>query len=213
MSDKPFKEEAQQAWLWWSRLQPREAEGRMIPGDRAAVARLKRAANIMEAAAEPATGDLYEKLGRANPDDVRRNFSKEEATQDLPRAALLAAVLAHVRDDDRKNKSVAEAIGAPRGGEDTTALITPIRFKRLVAAREADDLLIAFRRVVAILGKTANVKDLAMQLLAWTDPDDRTADIARTRFAFAYHGASRYAPDLKTSENPTVSANEEDRPQ
>lgn len=211
MSDKLFEAESNAAWSWWNRLQPREVDSRMVPGDRAAVARLKRAANIMEAAAEPATGDLYDKLGRANPDDDRRGFSKEHATRDLPRAALLAAVLAHVRDDDRKNKSIAEAIGAPRGGEETTALVTPIRFKRLVAARQADDLLIAFRRVVALLGKTANVKDLAMQILAWTD--GRTADIARTRFAFAYHGAARYAPDMKTSENPTNSANDEDRPQ
>ncbi len=185
MSDELFKKEAQAAWGWWSSLQSREVEGRMIPGDRAAVARLKRAANIMEAASEPATGDLYRRIGFTDP------------KRDLPRAALLAAVLARVRDDDRKNKFIAEAIGAPRGGEGSTALITPVRFKRLVAARDPDDLLIAFRRVVDILGKTANVADLADQLLAWTD--SRTGDIARVRFAFAYHGASRYAPAIEPS--------------
>jgi CRISPR system Cascade subunit CasB len=109
------------------------------------------------------------------------------------RAALLAAVLAQVRSDDPK-ATIAGAIGKPRGGEGSP-LITPMRFKKLVAAREPDDLLIVFRRLVVVLDHTANVRDLARLLLAFTGPDDRHADIARTRFAFDYHGAGQYAPD------------------
>lgn len=182
MKTEPYKEEAAAAYSWWKHLQPRETDGRVVRGDRAAIARLKRAASIMEAAAEPATADLYKKLGFTDPSN-------------LPRAALLAAVLAHVRKDDPR-QPFAEAIGTSRSGVDTTALISPLRFKRLIAAREPDDLLIAFRRAVAILGKEANVRDLARLLLGFTD--ERWSDISRTRFAFAYHGAALAAPEPDT---------------
>lgn len=181
MSTRPYDTEVRHAWSWWSLLQPNDANGHR--GDRATLARLRRASSIMEAMSEPATVELYRRLG-----------FKDQA-RDLPRAALIAAVLAHVRPSEERKPPIAEAIGAPRRGDDSQPLLTPLRFKRLIAAREPDDLLIAFRRVVAMLGKTADVNDLARQLLAFTDPDERRADIARTRFAFAYHGASQYAPD------------------
>jgi len=183
MSTKPTEAKADAAWKWWSSLQPHEFNGRRTPGDRAAIARLKRASSLLEALDEPATFDLFHKLG----------FSRDT---DLGRAALVAAVLAHVRED-RRSERVAASIGDPRGGAESTPLITPLRFKRLMSAREPDDLLIAFRRVIAILGRTANVKDLAHVLLAFTDPDERRADIARTRFAFDYHGAGQFAPDAE----------------
>ena len=71
------------------------------------------------------------------------------------------------------------------------------RFSRhsVLAAREVDDLLIAFRRVISILRGAVNVKDLARLLLAWTDPVDNRAKIARTRFAFDFHRAARFAPE------------------
>jgi CRISPR system Cascade subunit CasB len=182
MTQRPYEQEASGALQWHSSLTPREFNGRHIPGDRAALARLRRASSIMEAAVEPATADLYARLG----------FARQTAERDLPRAALVAAVLAHVRANT--GAPIAAAIGTPRGGADSQQKITPLRFKRLVAARTPDELLIAFRRVVAILGDQANVRDLARQLLAFTDPDERQADIARTRFAFAYHGAADFAP-------------------
>lgn len=177
MTEMPIVERAAAARRWWRSLQPDEQTGQR--GDRATLARLRRAGNVLEAAAEPAAGDLFITLKLGQPE------------RDLARAALVAAVLAHVRSDDGTD-TVARAIGTPRGGDDTTALLTPLRFKRLIAAREPDDLLISFRRAVAILGDTVNVKDLARQLLAWTD--ERHSDRARTLFAFDYHGAGQYAP-------------------
>lgn len=111
---------------------------------------------------------------------------------------MLAAVLAHVRDDDPKKTRIATAIGSPRAGEGSTALITPLRFKRLITARDPEDLLIVFRRAVAILGRRANVKDLARALLTFTD--NRLGVVARTRFAFEYHGAGDAAPEMKDAE-------------
>jgi CRISPR system Cascade subunit CasB len=180
--------EAGGALAWWKSLTPREDNA----GDRAALARLRRADNLLEAAAEPATIDLYDKLRGEHA------FCRDERiiARDLPRAALVAAVLSNVRTNNPASR-VANAIGAKRGGEETTALVTPLRFKRLVAARSLDDLMIAFRRLVAILDREAHVRDLARLLLAFTDPEPERADVARTIFAFHYHGAGNYAPDAE----------------
>ncbi|MCV0369521.1 type I-E CRISPR-associated protein Cse2/CasB [Filomicrobium sp.] len=185
MSNEPFKEEKAAVLAWWRQLQPQDAEGRSTRGDRAAIARLKRVPNILEAAAEPAAANLYRRVGFTRP------------SIDLPRAALLAAVLAHVKKDDPLHP-VAEAIGAPRSGDETAALISPLRFKRIVSAREPDELLIVFRRVVAILGGRADIKNIAAVLLGFTDA--RWGDITRTQFAFAYHGASLAAPKLEAEQ-------------
>ena len=181
MSSNVYEGNAADAAKWWFALQPNDKGYR---GDRASLAKLRRASSIMEAAAEPVTADLFSKLG----------FDRSHADRDLPRAALIAAVLAHIRDDNRR-ETLARAIGTPRGGAETTERITPLRLKRLIAAREPDDLLIGFRRAIAILGNTANVKDVARQLLLWTD--DHHSDRARTMFTFDYHGADKYAPELK----------------
>jgi CRISPR system Cascade subunit CasB len=177
-TSKRYEEQAAAASAWFATLRPREVNGDLVGGDRAALAKLRRASSVMDAAAEPATADLYEKLGFARPE------------RDLARAAVVAAVLAHVREDTRDK--VAQAIGTPRAGDGSTALVTPLRLKRLLAAREPDDVLIAFRRVVAILDKRANFRDLAKQVLAWTDGE--RGDLTRTIFAFDYHGAGSFAP-------------------
>ncbi|HEX5958666.1 MAG TPA: type I-E CRISPR-associated protein Cse2/CasB [Hyphomicrobiaceae bacterium] len=184
MSNRPFEKEAAAAWSWWSQLQPRDRGGRLIPGDRATLAKLRRSATVIEAATEPVTAILYQRLAFAH------------AERDLPRAAMLAAVLAHAREDARD--PLARAIGTPRAGEGSAALVSPLRLRRLMAAREPDDLLIVFRRVVAILGNTVNVRDLAHQLIAWTDV--RFGDISRTQFAFAYHNAAQFAPEADSSD-------------
>lgn len=183
MTSNLYAEQSQLIWNWWKALQP-SADGR-FRGDRATLAKLKRAVSIMEAASEPATAELFQKLG----------FHRLSAPTDLPRVALVAAVLAHVRDDSKVK--LARAIGTPRAGEGTTALVSPLRLKRLIAGREPDELLIAFRRAIAILGHTANVKDVARQLLLWTD--ERTADRARILFTFDYHNAGDAAPELKSA--------------
>lgn len=195
MSGRPYDDEAKAARAWWSMLQPKPGTG--YAGDRAALARLRRCATILAAMSEPATLDLFRRMG----------FSRTNAGRDLPRAALLAAVLANVRDDTGKPR-FAEAIGAPPGGKPADAKLKPSRFKRLIAAREPDDLLTAYRRAVALLDGRADVRDVARQLLAFTDPVEQRADLARTLFAFAYHGAAGSAPGAENNapENRTSEA-------
>ncbi len=181
MSNSSLKDQADAAWKWWRSLQPMETEdGGKLPGDRATSARLRRCSSPLEAATEPATAKLFKALGLAKTD------------HNIARTAVLAAVLAHVRDEPKPSKRIAEAIGAAAGVDANEALVKPNRFKHLVSARGDEEILIAFRRVVAMLGRTANVKDLARLILCWTD--DEAGDRARTRFAFDYHGAGFAAP-------------------
>lgn len=184
MSSKPFDSEASAAKTWWRSLQPREEKGRIIPGNRAAIARLKRCGTALEAASEPAVGKLLAELFP--------HASRETRIAMLPRVAALAAVLAHVRDDDA-GSGFAKTLGNPRGDDGSTPLLSPVRFKRLQATRDTDETLTSFRRAVLLLGKTADVQDLARILLAWDD--DALGDRTRTIFAFDYHGAGLAAPD------------------
>lgn len=182
MSTATLKEQADIAHAWWRALQPLDIEGgRKLPGDRATLARLRRCSSPHEAVAEPATGKLFRNLG----------FDRRHETK-FGRVGALAAVLAHVRAEPTPLKKVGIAIAAPPGGAPAEAIVKPARFKHLVSARGDEEIMIAFRRVVALLDRTADVRNLSHLILSWTD--DEAGDRARTRFAFDYHGAGYAAP-------------------
>ena len=173
-------EQADAAHGWWKSLGPvTTADGKTLPGDRATLARLRRSSSVLEAAAEPATAKLFRALAFDRNND-----------EHLARVAALAVVLAHIRES--RSAKIAHAIGAPTGGSPNDALLKPSRFRTLMAARTADEVLTGFRRVVALLDRTANVRDLSRLMLGWTD--DEAGDRVRTRFAFDYHGAGDFAP-------------------
>jgi CRISPR system Cascade subunit CasB len=121
---------------------------------------------------------------------VRLNRSLGLARQHFPCAALVACVLAHVREDEPR-LSVARAAGAPPGEEN--GVLSVLRFRRLLSMRGEEDCSIAFRRLVALLGGKVNVKDLAESLLDWND--EEKGDRCRTRWAFDYFDAGFAAPD------------------
>lgn len=142
---------------WWRALQPDPAQGR--PGDRAALAKLRRCATVAEAMGEPAALQLFRRLG----------YGK---AQELPRVALAAAVLAHVRDDTWAKgggPTTARLVGPESLEKPETALLKPLRFRRLMESDDWDDRLTAFRRMVALAGRALPVADLAEALLHWTD--------------------------------------------
>lgn len=154
------------AAAWWQSLQPRpDGSG----GDRAALARLRRAATVAEAAAEPATLDLCRRL--------RLDW------RGLAPVALTASVLAHVRED-APSLPAARQLGPKTVGA-TDAAMSWLRFRRLIQAETDDDRLTAFRRAVALAGGRLNVSDLARSLLTWNEGQ-------RRRWLYAYHDA--YSP-------------------
>lgn len=142
------------AVAWWRDLQPDPTTKR--PGDRAALARLRRCATVAEAMQDQATIDLFRRASGAGP-------------RDLPDAGLTAAVLAHVREDDPTEPRIARRIGPDSTDKPETALLKPLRFRRLMEAHTPDERLTAFRRLIAIAGGRLNVADLAAALLRWTE--------------------------------------------
>lgn len=126
---------------WWTELQDNRA-------DRAG---LRRAGSLQNILVQEATYNLARKLGAE--------------IKDMPRVALIAAVLSYVREDVPDVK-VARALGAPQ----EQPLCSALRFQRLIQAAEGDVQLTAFRRALALLSNRANVKDLATSLLQWNTP-------------------------------------------
>jgi CRISPR system Cascade subunit CasB len=176
----------QQQWnrsarRWWNSLQDTQKGG-----DRAALARLRRVAMPMEALEEPAVFELYKSLGFGKSENEIGNW--------LPRVAIVAAVLAHIKEDATPSESgfrrrFAEILG--HGGE--RPLMSPLRFKRLLSTAEDRDLLIAFRRAVALAGgRNIDVGDVAASLLDWSER-------RRMRWAFDYYGAGIAAPKQSQS--------------
>jgi CRISPR system Cascade subunit CasB len=177
---------------WWERLQPsRNGDERAGGGDRAALARLRRCSAWMDAVAVPETILLFRRLGGG---DEKR----------LPRIAVLAMVLAHVREEDKPRDGripkVASAVG-PKDAKDENPVLKPLRLRRLLSATSDDEILTAFRRLVALKGWMANVADLARNILNWHD--ERT----RMKFAFDYWQAGQAAPQDETPEATGAAAN------
>ena len=163
---------------WWIGLQPDPDNGKAPRGNPKALAMLRRAHSWADAAAVPETITLFRKLGKH--DD-----------RDLPRVAVVAAVLAHVRKDDETGP-VAKSVGKFPNDSETRAVLSELRLGRLLSITGDDDILIAFRRLVALMGKTANVSDLADQILYWDHPVG--GERKRVGFAFNYWQAGSAAP-------------------
>ncbi|MGG5811248.1 type I-E CRISPR-associated protein Cse2/CasB [Falsiroseomonas sp. CW058] len=170
------------ALAWWAALTPDPAAGRK--GDRAALARLRRCATVEEAMIEPATIDLYRRCGADDP-------------ADLVAVALAAAVLAHLRAD-AGGPPVARQLGPDQPDKPETAILKPLRFRRLLEATTAEEGLPAFRRLLALADGKVNATDLARALLDWTNPH-RAAEVKR-RWTFAYWNADP-APNADSSPN------------
>jgi CRISPR system Cascade subunit CasB len=170
----------QTARHWWGELQDTNKDGRQNrTRNPAALARLRRAAVPAEALEEPSVFDLYRRLG----------FARRDIEHWLTRVAVVAAVLAHIRSDaSPTDNGYRRGFAEMLGGENP--IMSPLRFRRLLEATEDRDLLIVFRRAVALAGaKNINVGDVAASLLDWSDR-------RRMRWAFDYYGAGVASPKL-----------------
>jgi CRISPR system Cascade subunit CasB len=176
---KPTQSRALKAAIWWAALQRTHPDGTPNPtADPGALARLRRSATPGEALAERATIALCRELGCRADDNI------------VESVAVLAIVLAHVRED-RRGQKLGQCLG-PNSENGDTPLLSELRLRRLLAARDGAELLRGFREVVALLGDRAPVLDLATLMLGWLD--DERGERLRTRFLFDYHGASDAAP-------------------
>jgi CRISPR system Cascade subunit CasB len=157
---------------WWRDMQPNPPER---PGDRAALARLRRCATVGEAMQDPATIALFRRVGATGPCD-------------LPDIGLAAAVLAHVRADQPAH-NVARQVGPEGPEKPETALLKPLRFRRLMEAATADERLAVFRRLVALAGGALSVADLSDALLDWSEE-------RRQRWVYDYWNAGQPTKEI-----------------
>jgi CRISPR system Cascade subunit CasB len=173
-------------------LQRHHPDGTANPtADPAALARLRRISDPTEAAMDEAVFALFRKL---YPDMAPENPRFEGA---LARVGVLASVLAHVREQpspDRRGRrpSAASAIGRRDREKPESVVMSALRFRRLLTAKTDADILIGFRRLVALAGGKINVADVADSILIWGDPD--RGDRVRTRWAFDYYGGGHAVP-------------------
>ena len=69
----------------------------------------------------------------------------------------------------RTEQTVARQIGPNSPEKPETALLKPLRFRRLMEATSDDEHLTAFRRLVGLAGGALNLTDLADALLDWSE--------------------------------------------
>ena len=86
----------------------------------------------------------------------------------------------------------AESIFAFADRDLDSAAMSPLRLRRLLQAREPDDLLRQMRRLVDLAGDPLDVGALATLILDWFD--EERGDRVRTLFAYDYYAAGGDPP-------------------
>jgi CRISPR type I-E-associated protein CasB/Cse2 len=157
---------------WWERLQPGQNRR---GGDPGALARLRRA-DLASAMMEEATVSLFRAIAPCCPKIPKALL--------FERVAVIAAVLANVRQDDER--PIAAACSASRPGSDRPRVST-LRMQQIYAAESTDECLLAFSRLADLLDGKMNIADAAETLLDW--PDEWRRDRRHIEWSHAYHGA------------------------
>lgn len=199
-SSKPSPSRAERAAAWWRQLSGHgdndDADQARQKTDTGALARLRRCADPIEAAAEPAFIDLF-----------RRLYPKGKAHKErLEGVAVAAILLAHLRSEPRAAIHLPVRLGRTREGKipknDDVAVFSASRMRSLVRAQSPSEVLRGFRNAIAILGAD-NVPpgELAHYALYWLHPQH--GEKARIKFLFDYHQAGDAAPDTETTDAPT----------
>ena len=186
--DKKF-DPGEIALKWWQALQPQsDKDGKTTSrGDPGALARLRRATSPVDALTQAQAIRLARWLGVGLEDEQR-----------LARVGALAHVLAHVKTNN-STQHMARQLGPDKNGEN--AVMSSLRFQRLMAARAPEDLMREMRSAVKLLKGSANIADIADAFYWWSDK-------TRIRWTYHYWGAGDAAPDssakkLETT-NPTT---------
>ena len=173
MTDSAQRSGASIAYEWWRDLNPKDA--RQSGPQRAALARLRRAATPIDVMQEPEALRLIARLPR-NPD----------------RIAMLAGILAFVRESD--DQRVARAVGRKTLDDEQSALLSEGRFRRLLQVHDSE-LMEPMRRLVRMTKGKLNVHDLSSAVLYWGDG-------VKKRWIFDYYGV---ADGIRSGEGASVS--------
>jgi CRISPR system Cascade subunit CasB len=145
---------------WWRELQDRR-------GDRA---ELRRARSLEAVIFTAGYQRLWQRLRGAG-------WSREDGV------ALVAAVLAHAKEDDASACFAAQLAASGHGDKPR---YSGLRFRRLLQNESWEELFEPAIRAVALIGGRANLADLAKGLYYWNHLNHRT----RREWAFDYYGAN-----------------------
>lgn len=172
MTDSTYGRAGAIAAEWWHELNPQN--GLRSGHYRAALAHLRRAGTPLEAIQEAATLSLIQRLPHYRNKD---------------RIAALAGILAWVREND--DRRVARVVGRD-SLDNEKAVMSEVRFRRLLQVVEDEELMEAMRRLVRLSDRKVNVCDLSNSVLYW-------GDRVRKRWVFDYYGVSLAAPSTSST--------------
>lgn len=155
---------------WWAALE----------ADKGARADLKRAENQLRVAFNPAYHHLLHRLQEAG---------YYLGTDGRERLALLTGLAAHIRQHTDTGRSFATQMGSPKPGSEKAA-VSELRFRRILAIDDLDDLYTQLRRAINLLDGTANLVDLARALFRWRPIAEQNPYDPRKNWAYDYYAAA-----------------------
>lgn len=201
-----YLDDTQRKWVrdWYRAIHPNEIPTRPLPAlagmGRQARAHLRRCTTIEElvtdAAALRLAGPLLEQESQKSHGQLKNGYTA---------VAMVAGVLAHVREDAPDGKGLATRLG----GEQPS--MSELRFTRLMRTESDEDFYRMMCRAVQLAGGKTDVAELADDIIAWAverksfyvDPAFRM----KSRWARDYYlppqsRSAKQNPQHTTSENP-----------
>jgi CRISPR system Cascade subunit CasB len=114
--------------------------------------------------------------------------------QNLFDSAMVAGLLARVKQDEHKN-SFAKALALPKQGGSKAAM-SELRFLQLQKSRDPDEFFLRISRAIALLGGKVNILSLADGILHWLLEHRRVIDREPTK-RLVVRWASDYYTNFK----------------
>lgn len=148
---KPSSESREVLRRWWNSLDD----------DRGTRAELRRCANTLQVMEVAGFHHLHARLlplGLANK-------TQEDTERAAAQLAVVAAVLAHLKEGGERKPALAFSTGASPGDP---PLVSPLRFRQVLEARTPDELLLRLRRVLP-LARGLDPIQLAADAFHWSD--------------------------------------------
>ncbi len=139
---KPGSESAVILHAWWKSLEDQK-------GERAA---LRRAPSPAEVVFFPAYHRLFAQVRPINREGL----------------ATVAGLASHLKEDTGSSKSLPQQMATRKTGSDN-AIVSGLRFRRLLAISDRDVLYPMMIRIIRLLGKKANLLSLAESVYWWNE--------------------------------------------
>jgi CRISPR system Cascade subunit CasB len=88
--------------------------------------------------------------------------------RDKDKLAAIAGLAAHVKSHNEA-VSVAEQMAVPKTANNNNPIVSGLRFRRILAIKDTEELYIPLIRAIKILGGNVNLFDLAKSVYEWNE--------------------------------------------